>query len=89
MIYISIKTFAISNILFCLIFGQVSVSAAVDVKRIAKSETFGFKITALNADDSPSVNISPLSPKFKVISGPAQQTNIQSVSYTHLRAHET
>ena len=38
MIYISIKTFAISNILFCLIFGQVSVTAAVDVKRISKSE---------------------------------------------------
>ena len=80
MIYISIKTFAISNILFCLIFGQVSVSAVVDVKRISKSETFGFKITALNADDSPSVDISPLSPKFKVISGPAQQTNIQWVN---------
>ena len=80
MIYKSIKTFVISNISLCLIFGQISVSASVDVKRISKSETFGFKITALNVDDSPSVDISPLSPQFKVISGPAQQTNIQWVN---------
>ena len=80
MIYKSIKTFVISNISLCLIFGQISVSASVDVKRISKSETFGFKITALNVDDSPSVDISPLSPQFKVISGPSQQTNIQWVN---------
>ena len=80
MIYKSIKTFLISNISLCLILGQISVSASVDVKRISKSETFGFKITALNVDDSPSVDISPLSPQFKVISGPAQQTNIQWVN---------
>ena len=79
MIYKSIKTFVISNISLCLIFGQISVSASVDVKRISKSETFGFKITALNVDDSPSVDISSLSPQFKVISGPSQQTNKQWV----------
>jgi len=76
----SIKTFAIAHVLFCLLYGQISVSASVDINKISKSETFGFKITALNVDESPSVDISPLSQQFKVISGPAQQTNIQWVN---------
>lgn len=75
-----IKTCATASISFCLLLGQVSVSASVDVNKISKSETFGFKITALNVDDTPSVDISPLSPHFKVISGPAQQTNIQWIN---------
>ena len=62
------------------LYGQVSVSASVDANTLSKSETFGFKITAINADESPSVNISPLATLFKVISGPAQQTNIQWVN---------
>ena len=75
-----IKTCATASVSFCLLLGQVSVSASVDVNKISKSETFGFKITALNVDDTPSVDISPLSPHFKVISGPAQQTNIQWIN---------
>ena len=59
---------------------QVSVSASVDANNISKSETFGFKIIATNADESPSVDISPLSTNFRVISGPAQQTNIQWIN---------
>ena len=75
-----IKTCATASVSFCLLLGQVSVSASVDINKISKSETFGFKITALNVDDTPSVDISPLSPHFKVISGPAQQTNIQWIN---------
>ena len=75
-----IKTCATASVSFCLLLGQVSVSASVDVNKISKSETFGFKITTLNVDDTPSVDISPLSPHFKVISGPAQQTNIQWIN---------
>ena len=62
------------------LYGQVSVSASVDANTLSKSETFGFKITAINVDESPSVDISPLATLFKVISGPAQQTNIQWVN---------
>ena len=74
------KVFVFANISCGLMFGQISVSASVDINNISKSETFSFKITALNVDESPSVDISPLSPIFKVISGPSQQTNIQWVN---------
>ena len=74
------KVFVFANISCGLMFGQISVSASVDINNISKSETFSFKITALNVDESPSVDISPLSPLFKVISGPSQQTNIQWVN---------
>jgi len=74
------KVFVLTYISCGLIFGQISVSASVDINKISKSETFGFKITALNVDESPSVDISPLSSLFKVISGPSQQTNIQWIN---------
>ena len=74
------KVFVFVSISCGLMFGQISVSASVDINNISKSETFGFKITALNVDESPSVDISPLSSLFKVISGPTQQTNIQWVN---------
>ena len=74
------KVFILTYISCGLIFGQISVSASVDINKISKSETFGFKITALNVDESPSVDISPLSSLFKVISGPSQQTNIQWIN---------
>ena len=74
------KVFVLTYISCGLIFGQISVSASVDINKISKSETFGFKITALNVDESPSVDISSLSSLFKVISGPSQQTNIQWIN---------
>ena len=74
------KVFLLGCISCFQVFSQISVSASVDVNKISKSETFGFKITALNVDESPSVDISPLSSLFKVISGPSQQTNIQWVN---------
>lgn len=67
-------------IIFNWLFAQVSVNASVDVNRIAQSETLGFKIVANNVDGTPSVDISPVQKDFKIVSGPAQQTNIQWVN---------
>ncbi|MBC8345894.1 MAG: protein BatD [Candidatus Marinimicrobia bacterium] len=63
-----------------VLWSQVSVTASVDVDRISKNETLGFKIVAVNADATPNVNISPILQHFKIVSGPAQQTNIQWVN---------
>ncbi|MBT3478527.1 MAG: protein BatD [Candidatus Marinimicrobia bacterium] len=59
---------------------QVTVTASVDVNRISQNETVGFKIVAVNADGTPNVDISPILKNFKIVSGPAQQTNIQWVN---------
>ena len=59
------------------IVGQVTVTASVDANNISRSETVGFKIVAINADGTPNVDISPILKEFKIVSGPAQQTNIQ------------
>ncbi len=60
--------------------GQVTVSASVDVNHIQLNETVGYKITVMNADGTPSVDISPVLKNFNLISGPAQQTNIQWIN---------
>ena len=62
------------------IFSQIQVTASIDVNHISKNETLGFKIVAVNADGTPNVDISPILNEFKIISGPAQQTNIQWVN---------
>jgi hypothetical protein len=59
---------------------QAAATASVEANNISKSETFSFKNVALKADESPSVDISPFTNNFKVIRGPAQQTNIQGVN---------
>ena len=80
MIFQSIKIFIYLIASGIYLNAQVSVTASVDANNISKSETFSFKIVALNADESPSVDISPFTNNFKVISGPGQQTNIQWVN---------
>ncbi len=60
----------------------VSVSASVDVNTISQSDVFTFKVEAKDADSSPSVDISPLLQSFTIVSGPAQQTNIQWINGT-------
>ena len=70
----------IAIIFINIVIAQVSVTASVDVNRISKNETIGFKIVAVNADGTPNVDISPILKDFKIISGPAQQTNIQWVN---------
>lgn len=69
-----------SLLLIGFLWSQVTVTASVDVNRISKNETLGFKIVAVNADAIPNVNISPILKHFKIVSGPAQQTNIQWVN---------
>ncbi len=72
-IYRMIFFIALNN----FILGQVTVTASVDANNISRSETVGFKIVAINADGTPNVDISPILKEFKIVSGPAQQTNIQ------------
>ena len=70
----------ISSTLSKILVAQTNVLASVDVIRISQSETIGFKIVATKVDGTPNVDISPLNKIFKIISGPAQQTNIQWVN---------
>jgi len=58
----------------------VDVVASVDVNTITTGEVFTFKIEAIDADESPRVDISPLLDDFTIVSGPSQQTNIQWVN---------
>ena len=76
----SIITFFLSSILNSILLAQPTVSASVDINRISQNETIGFKIFATNVDGTPNVDISPINKNFKIISGPAQQTNIQWVN---------
>tara|TARA_Y100001960_G_scaffold162410_1_gene170779 strand:+ start:187 stop:585 length:399 start_codon:yes stop_codon:yes gene_type:complete len=72
--------FFISSTLSKVLVAQPTVLASVDVNRISQNETVGFKIVATNVDGTPNVDISPINKNFKIISGPAQQTNIQWVN---------
>jgi hypothetical protein len=67
-------------LLFNFTYSQTIVTASVDANRISQNETLGLKIVATNADGTPSVDISPILKDFKIISGPAQQTNIQWIN---------
>lgn len=59
---------------------QVRIRVTVDATIITLNETIGFKIEAINAEGAPSVNITPILKDFTIVSGPAQQTNIQWVN---------
>ena len=59
---------------------QVTVNASIDVSTISKNETLNLKIIASNSKGTPKIDISPLLNDFKIISGPAQQTNIQWIN---------
>lgn len=75
-----IHSLTIFTVLTVMLSAQVRVQAMVDANNIALNETIGFKIEAINADGSPSVNISPILNDFTIVSGPVQQTNIQWVN---------
>ncbi|MBT3217132.1 MAG: protein BatD [Candidatus Marinimicrobia bacterium] len=60
--------------------GAVSVSASVDANIISRSDVFSYKVVAKDADQTPNVDISPLLKNFNIVSGPAQQTNVQWVN---------
>ncbi len=74
------KIISLPLLLFNLTYSQTIVTASVDANRISQNETLGLKIVATNADGTPSVDISPILKYFKIISGPAQQTNIQWIN---------
>ena len=75
------RTFKILSILiFNISFSQITVNATVDASNISKNETINFKINVVNAKGTPRVEISPILEDFKLISGPAQQTNIQWIN---------
>jgi len=76
------------RLIFCLfmgfsllpLMGQVRVLATVDAKRVSIQEPIGFRVEALESDEMPQVNLQPLKKDFSIISGPAQQTNIQWIN---------
>ena len=74
------KIISLLFLLFNFTYTQTIVTASVDANRISQNETIGLKIVATNADGTPSVDISPILKDFKIISGPAQQTNIQWIN---------
>ena len=60
--------------------GGQTINATVDATRITIGETVTFKIEAVDSDDMPDVDISPILKYFDLVSGPGQQTNIQWVN---------
>ncbi|MFQ6613014.1 MAG: BatD family protein [Fidelibacterota bacterium] len=60
--------------------GQVRVRATVDANRVSIQEPIGLKIEALESDEMPEVDLKPLARNFSIVSGPAQQTNIQWIN---------
>lgn len=70
-------------ILFVLLFSTVNaqeVKATVSANSIQLSDVFTFKIEVINSSNNPEVELAPLLNDFSVISGPAQQTNMQWIN---------
>ena len=74
------KSIFLLLLFFSFSLSQTIVNASVDANRISQNETLGFKIVVTNADATPTVDISPILKAFNIISGPAQQTNIQWIN---------
>ncbi len=58
------------------------VRATVSSNNIQLSDVFTFKVEAINADKTPVVDLAPLLNDFSIVSGPAQQTNMQWINGT-------
>ncbi len=56
------------------------VRATVSSNNIQLSDVFTFKVEAINANKNPEVDLAPLLNDFSIISGPAQQTNMQWIN---------
>jgi len=56
------------------------VRATVSSNNIQLSDVFIFKVEAINASKHPEVELAPLTNDFSIISGPAQQTNMQWIN---------
>ena len=62
-----------------LAFG-LTVHATIDRNKLTLDDVFELKIEAIDGNDSPQVDISPLRKNFIVVNGPSQQTNISWVN---------
>jgi len=70
-------------LLFILLFSFAEaqeVRATVSSNSVQLSDVFTFKVEVVNADKNPEVELAPLLNDFSVISGPAQQTNMQWIN---------
>ena len=70
-------------LIFLTIFSFVSaqeVRATISSNNIQLSDVFTFKVEAINADKNPEVDLAPLMNDFSIVSGPAQQTNMQWIN---------
>ena len=56
------------------------VRATVSSNNIQLSDVFTFKVEAINAKNNPEVDLAPLLNDFSIVSGPAQQTNMQWIN---------
>ena len=68
-------------IIFSFVNAQ-EVRATVSSNNIQLSDVFTFKVEAINVDKTPEVDLAPLLNNFSIVSGPAQQTNIQWINGT-------
>jgi hypothetical protein len=66
-------------IIFSFVNAQ-EVRATVNSNNIQLSDVFTFKVEAINAGKNPEVDLAPLLNDFSIVSGPAQQTNIQWIN---------
>jgi len=66
-------------VIFSVIQAQ-EVRATVSSNNIQLSDVFTFKVEAINAGKHPEVDLAPLTNDFSIISGPAQQTNMQWIN---------
>ncbi|MBU0528468.1 BatD family protein, partial [bacterium] len=73
------KTILLIVLLFSFITAQ-EVKATVSSNNIQLSDVFTFKVEAINADKNPEVDLAPLLNDFSIVSGPAQQTNMQWIN---------
>jgi hypothetical protein len=56
------------------------VRAVVDANTLSQNDVFSFKVVADDAEELPKVDIAPILSDFTIVSGPAQQTNIQWIN---------
>ncbi len=56
------------------------VRATVSSNNIQLSDVFTFKVEAINVAKNPEVDLAPLLNDFSIVSGPAQQTNMQWIN---------
>ena len=64
---------------FTLCFGQIQVKVNAEPQTIYEGESFSLTVSAENANEMPSVDLTDLR-DFRVVSGPSQSTNMQWIN---------